>query len=219
MPTRSAPVAALKWQGRCGQVVDVTRTDGELLAAAARGDGAAFGCFYRRHERRVLAYAVGHCIGASDVADLVAETFLQALASAGRFRTTDGDALPWLLGISRHVLARQRRSFIRRQRLLDRLSAVPAFAPDEADAVDAAIDAARLAPALTTALSGLSAKDRELLLLVARDGLDPGQAGAVLGMTPNAARVRLSRVRKRLQGVLTDLSVPDPRPEVPHAHD
>jgi Sigma-70 region 2 len=76
--------------------VGVTRTDGELLAAAARGDGAAFGCFYCRHERRVLAYAVGHCIGASDVADLVAETFLQALVSAGRFRSTDGDTLPWL---------------------------------------------------------------------------------------------------------------------------
>jgi DNA-directed RNA polymerase specialized sigma24 family protein len=126
--------------------VGVTRTDGELLAAAARGDGAAFGCFNRRHERRVLIYAVGHCIGASDIADLVAETFLQALVSAGRFRSTDGDALPWLLGISRHVLARQRRSFVRRQRLLDRLSAVPAFTPDETDAVDAAIDVARLAP-------------------------------------------------------------------------
>ena len=45
------------------------------------------------------------------------------------------------------------------------------------------------------------------------------QAGAVLGMTPNAARVRLSRVRKRLQGILTDLPAPDPHPEVPHAHD
>jgi RNA polymerase sigma-70 factor, ECF subfamily len=186
----------------------VTRTDGELQAAAARGDGAAFGCFYRRHERRVLAYAVGHCIGASDVADLVAETFLQALVSAGRFRSTDGDALPWLLGISRHMLARQRRSFVRRQRLLDRLSALPAFTPDEADAVDAAIDAARLAPALTMALNGLSAKDRELLLLVARDGLEPAQAGAVLGMTANAARVRLSRVRRRLHGVLTDQPAP-----------
>ena len=117
------------------------------------------------------------------------------------------------------MLARQRRSFIRRQRLVDQLSAVPAFTPDEASAVDAAIDAARLAPTLTTALSGLPAKDRELLLLVARDGLDPAQAGAALGMTPNAARVRLSRVRKRLQGILTDLPAPDPHPEVPHAHD
>ena len=56
-------------------------------------------------------------------------------------------------------------------------------------------------------------------VLVARDGLDPAQAGAALGMTPNAARVRLSRVRKRLQGVLTDLPAPDLHPEVPHAHD
>jgi len=117
----------------------------------------------------VLACAVGHCIGAGDVADLVAETFLQTLVPAGRFRSTDGGALPWLLGISRHVLARQRRSFVRRQRLLDRLSAMPAFTPDEADAAGAAIDAARLAPALATALSGLPAKDRELLLLVGRD--------------------------------------------------
>jgi RNA polymerase sigma-70 factor (ECF subfamily) len=78
--------------GRSGQVVGVTQTDGELLEAAARGDGAAFGCFYRRHEQRVLGYAIGHCTNPSDVADLVAETFLQALASAGRFRSTDGNA-------------------------------------------------------------------------------------------------------------------------------
>lgn len=212
----------------------VTQTDGELLAAAAGGDSAAFGCFYRRHERRVLGYAVGHCANASDVADLVAETFLQALASAGRYRSTDGNALPWLLGIARHVAARQRRSFARRQHLLRRLDAVPSFSPDEADAVDAAVDAARLAPALTKALSDLRAKDRELLLLVARDGLEPAQAGEALGMNANTARVRLSRVRKRLRGVLTDppLSdpplpdpspsdppLPDPHQEAPHAHD
>ena len=195
------------------------RTDGELLAAAASGDSAAFGCFYRRHERRVVGYAVSHCANAGDVADLVAETFLQALASAGRYRSTDGNALPWLLGIARHEVARQRRSFARRQRLLCRLDAVPAFSPDEAGAVDAAIDAARLGPALREALSALRAKDRELLLLVARDGLEPAQAGEVLGMNPNTARVRLSRVRKRLRGVLTDPSAPGAHQEGPHAHD
>lgn len=197
----------------------MTRSDGELLAATAHGEVEAFGCFYRRHERRVLGYAVGHCTNPSDVADLVAETFLQALISAGRFRSTDGDALPWLLGIARHVLARQRRSFTRRQRLLRRLSGIPAFSADEAEAVDAAIDAARLAPALTKALSGLRAKDRDLLLLVARDGLEPAQAGAALGMNPNTARIRLSRVRKRLRDVLTAPSLTDPDPETPHAHD
>jgi len=197
----------------------VTKTDGELLAAAADGDSAAFGCFYRRHERRVLGYAVGHCMDAGDVADVVAETFLQALASAGRFRPTDGNALPWLLGIARHEVARQRRSFARRQRLLHRLDAVPVFGPDEAEAVDAAVDAARLAPALADALSKLRARDRELLLLVARDGLDPAQAGQVLGMNPNTARVRLSRARRQLRGVLADPSLPGPHEEASHAHD
>jgi RNA polymerase sigma factor (sigma-70 family) len=205
-----------------GQVrarLGVGRTDGELLAATARGDSAAFGRFYRRHERQVVAYAVGHCANPSDVADAVAETFLQALASAARFRPADGDGLPWLLGIARHVVARQHRSFTRRQRLALRLGAAPAFSPDEADAVNAAIDAARLAPAVTAALGGLRDKDRELLLLVARDGLTPAQAGAVLGMNQNTARVRLSRVRGRLRGVLTDPPVADLDPEARHAHD
>ena len=89
----------------------------------------------------------------------------------------------------------------------------PACPPGEASAVDAAIDAARLAPTLTTALSGLQAKDRELLLLIARDGRDPDQAGTALSMSAKPpAFAPVSRVRKRLQGILTDLPAPDPHP-------
>ena len=33
-------------------------SDAELLAATARGDAEAFGRFYRRHEPRVLGYAI-----------------------------------------------------------------------------------------------------------------------------------------------------------------
>ena len=58
--------------------------------------------------------------------------------------------------------------------------------PDEADAVQAAIDAARLAPRLAAAMATLRRKDWELLRLVGGDGLSPSQAGAVLGM--NAIR-------------------------------
>jgi RNA polymerase sigma factor (sigma-70 family) len=177
-------------------------TDGELLKATARGDAEAFGRFYRRHERRVLAYAVGRCTNASDVADLVAETFLAALGSASRFRDEGGDAIPWLYGIARRVLARQRRSYVRRQRLNRQLQNLPSLVPEETLAVEAALDAARLGPPLTTALAALRPKDRELLELVSRDGLAPTQAGAVLGMNPNTARLRLSRARARLRSTL-----------------
>jgi RNA polymerase sigma factor (sigma-70 family) len=199
-------------------------SDGQLLAAAARGDGEAFGRFYRRHEQRVLGYAITRCVNSGDVADVVGETFLGALSSAGRFRDDGDDAVPWLFGIARRVVAHQRRSFTRRQRLVGRLQALPSLSPDEAEAVDASIDAARLAPQLAAALAGLRPKDRELLRLVSLDGLSPTQAGAVLNLNPNTARVRLSRARARLRNVLTEPDgstepspSTDPHPEVRHA--
>jgi RNA polymerase sigma-70 factor, ECF subfamily len=75
-------------------------SDAELLAATARGDAEAFGRFYRRHEQRVLGYAIARCANAGDVADMVGETFLGALGSAARFSDDGGDAVPWLFGIA-----------------------------------------------------------------------------------------------------------------------
>jgi RNA polymerase sigma factor (sigma-70 family) len=190
------------------------QTDGELLAATAKGDAEAFGEFYRRHEKRIVTYALTRCSNAGDVADPVADAFLGALRSASRF-TDDGDgedALPWLFGIARRVLARQRRSFARRERLARRLENLPSLNPDETEAVEDALDAARLAPELAAALATLRPKDRELLYLVHREGLSPTNAGAVLGMNPNTARVRLSRARAKLRSTLGDRQPTDDRP-------
>jgi RNA polymerase sigma factor (sigma-70 family) len=69
-------------------------------------------------------------------------------------------------------------------------------------AIEAAIDAARLAPRLTAVLGTLPARDRQLLELVSAYGLTPAQAGDVLGLNPNTARLRLSRARARLREAL-----------------
>lgn len=127
----------------------------DLLAATVRGDAEAFGRFYRRHEHRVLSYAVARCASAGDVADVVGETFLAALGSAARFTDDGGEAIRWLFGIARRVLAHQRGSFARRQRLVHRLGQLPSLNPDEAEAVEAAIDASRLAPQLAAAMATL----------------------------------------------------------------
>ncbi len=185
-------------------------SDAGLLAATARGDAEAFGRFYCRHEHQVLGYAIARCSNASDVADAVGETFLVALGAAARFSDDGGDAVPWLFGIARRVLARQRRSLARRHRLVRRLETLPSFTSAEAEAVDAAVDAARLAPRLAAALAKLRPQDQELLRLVGNDGLSPAQAGAVLGMNPNTARIRLSRARARVKDLLaaTDGAAP-----------
>jgi RNA polymerase sigma-70 factor, ECF subfamily len=57
--------------------------------------------------------------------------------------------------------------------------------------------------------------DRELLLLIAWDGLTPTQAATVLGIAPVTVRVRLHRARNRLRLALiqTTPEAPD-RPEL-----
>ncbi|MGH8946958.1 MAG: RNA polymerase sigma factor, partial [Acidimicrobiia bacterium] len=52
-------------------------------------------------------------------------------------------------------------------------------------------------------LQGLSAADQEMLRLWAWEQLEPREIAVVLGLTPNAATLRLSRARKKLAEVLT----------------
>ena len=66
------------------------------------------------------------------------------------------------------------------------------------DAVDDRLDAWAERGRLRAALSGLSESDRELLPLVAWEGLTPAEAAAVLGIGQAAARSRLHRTRMRV---------------------
>jgi RNA polymerase sigma-70 factor (ECF subfamily) len=156
----------------------VQLTDARLLHDAAHGDANAFAILFRRHVGPVTLYAVRRCNDPEDVADLVADTFLIALQAAGRYIPETDTALPWLFGIARRVLARQRRRSA------------------------GAIDASRQAPALEAALACLSSGEREVLELVAYDGLSPSEAAMVLNLSPNAARLRLSRARRHLRHLL-----------------
>jgi RNA polymerase sigma-70 factor, ECF subfamily len=78
--------------------------DADLLLRTA-DDPEASGAFYDRFEDAVLALFY-RATGRADIAaDLAAETFAAALASAGRFDPSLGSARGWLFGIARHQLA------------------------------------------------------------------------------------------------------------------
>lgn len=178
----------------------VDRSDAQLLDAAADGDAQAFSIFFRRHVDAITRYALRRCATPDDVSDLVGECFLVALQAAGRYRPETDTALPWLFGISRRLVAKQRRRLASRSRLLAKTSNVfPRFTDSEDDDVASAIDAARQAPALEAALARLSTSEREVLELVAYDGLTPTEAAFALGITANAARLRLSRARRTVR--------------------
>jgi RNA polymerase sigma factor (sigma-70 family) len=76
-----------------------SRTDGELLIATA-GDPAAFGVFYRRHVRGVLAFFRRRVLSAEVALDLTAETFAAALEGSARYQPRPEPARGWLYGIA-----------------------------------------------------------------------------------------------------------------------
>jgi DNA-directed RNA polymerase specialized sigma24 family protein len=83
------------------------RSDPELLAATA-GDAEAFGLLYARYEAPVLRFFLRRGATSELAADLTGETFAAALLSAGRFRGDGHEAITWVYGIARAVLAQSR---------------------------------------------------------------------------------------------------------------
>ena len=179
-------------------------SDASLLAATGEGNGDAFGILFRRHVRPITGYATRRCDNADDVADMVSDTFMIALDAAGRYIPQTDTALPWLFGIARRVHTRQRRRAKSFVRLVSKnTNAQIRYSAGETDAIESAIDAQRAGTEMFRAMQQLSAGEREVLELVALHGMSPGEAAIVLDLTPNAARLKLSRARKNMQRMLS----------------
>src|SRR5689334_21205941 len=165
---------------------------------------ASFEAAFRTHVRAVRAYALRRT-APEDAADVVAETFAVAWR---RWADAPADPLPWLLGIARRVLANSRRTSSRADRVAARVAAEPqgpAREPGEAIAE---------AEAVRAALGRLSPGDRETLMLVAWEQLDPPAAARAAGCSRATFAVRLHRARRRLAAELAALDLP---PRSPHA--
>ncbi|MEO7118004.1 MAG: sigma-70 family RNA polymerase sigma factor [Candidatus Limnocylindrales bacterium] len=159
--------------------------------------GGAFSRLYTGHHRSVLAYALRRCANPSDAEDAASETFVVAWR---RISDVPPEAVPWLYGICRRVIANQRRSVMRRMALRLRLIAEPTV-------VEARVG--EPVGAATAALRRLGPDDQELLRLIAWEEMSHGEAAIVLGITPNAVAIRLHRARQRFAAAL------DPFPPAP----
>jgi RNA polymerase sigma factor (sigma-70 family) len=146
-----------------------------------------FEVLFRANYAAVRRYAFHRAIMGGDADDLVAETFLIAWRRLDV--VPEDDALPWLLAVAANVQRNQARSRRRYLNLVDRVPPPEAAPPPLEPSDDAS--------AIRAALAALTPDDREILLLIAWDGLTPHQAASVLGTSAGAARLRLHRARKR----------------------
>jgi RNA polymerase sigma-70 factor (ECF subfamily) len=103
------------------------------------------------------------------------------------------DPLPWSYGVARRCLANAARSSTRHLRLVDRLARQPVIPPAERPERD---------EELHRALDQLSVRDREIVRLWAWEELEPREIAVVLGITANAASIRLHRAKRKLAELL-----------------
>jgi len=141
---------------------------------------------------RVLGYAIRRTDDRATAEDAVSETFLIAWR---RFDSVPADALPWVLGVTRKVLANQRRAAGRRT---PDGPQVPLDAVADPDPRTAVADLVADRQAFAAAFAALSPDDREALALVNWDGLSPREAAVVLDCAPPTFYLRLHRARRRL---------------------
>jgi hypothetical protein len=105
---------------------ETERTDGELLAAVASGDGAAFAVFYRRHLPAVVAFLVRETGDREVSADLAAEVFSAGVAGRAAVPATRD----WFGGsVGARDRSEQARESRRRGRVEDRARRRLAFEP------------------------------------------------------------------------------------------
>ncbi len=157
---------------------------------ARDGAGSRLEGLFEAHERRVLAYALRRTPTPVDAEDAAAETFTIAWRKIDQ---VPDDALPWLLGVARRVIANQRRGSKRRSWLFEKLGRQMSGELTSADTVSAGEG-----PALA-ALARLRPGDQELLRLVAWDELDQRSIGLLMGISANAVAIRLHRARGRFR--------------------
>jgi RNA polymerase sigma-70 factor, ECF subfamily len=189
------------------------RVGAEDLSDVA-GDPAAFEAFYRRHVAVVSRFLARRVTDPPLVADLTAEVFYEVIRSAHTYRRGRGSELGWIYGIARNVLANDRRREALRLRAEKDSAGRRLLDDDDIARLEERIDAESAARRLRQALSLLPGNEREVVELVAVDGLSVKDAAVALGIRPGTARVRLYRARRAARDALAS---PDRLPQPPSA--
>jgi RNA polymerase sigma-70 factor, ECF subfamily len=158
-------------------------------------DEEEFTAVYAATYKPLLGYALRRCDSPEDAADVVAETFTVAWRRAAEMPAGD-EARLWLYGVARRVLANHRRG---ERRHMIKTAALRAELPVRAAPQDESH--------VAEVFRGLSERDRELLALVAWEGLTNAEIAVVLGCSSNAVSIRLHRARKRFARALRSAGV------------
>jgi RNA polymerase sigma factor (sigma-70 family) len=184
--------------------------DAAEVGRAASGDDAAFEALVVRHQRSLYNLSVRLLGDREEARDAVQEAFLRAWRGLPRFRG-EASFRTWATGIVINVCrnrlasadAQRRRktsSLARRDQATGDEAALPL--PDPAPGPEARAQGSEVREALATALAGLTAEHREIILLREMHDLEYEEIAAALGCAVGTVRSRLARARGALRRAL-----------------
>lgn len=183
------------------------QTMGPDQLARIAHDADVFEAFYREHVGEVLRFVARRVNDPYLAADLTADVFLAAIASAHTYRPDRGAPIAWLYGVARNVVGAEFRRSSKERRAVTRVSGRALVDSDDLAWLHERIDAEAQGRRLYSAMARLPQGERGVLELVALEGLAVREAAKVLGIAPVAARVRLYRARRALESELDPPSV------------
>jgi RNA polymerase sigma-70 factor (ECF subfamily) len=167
-----------------------------LVEGLRRGEASAFDAVYEEYRPGLFSFVL-RMVGRRETAEeLAQEAWMRLVAKAGSLRA-DTRLAPWLFTVARNLCLSYWRtrgiegSADTDSRSLERLTG---GAPSPQRGAESSEGLARL----EAAIAGLPPRYREALLLVGIEGMAPGEAAGVCGLTPEAMRKRLERARDLL---------------------
>jgi len=178
--------------------------DRELVAAAGRGDIAAFEKLVQRHQTRLVGYLRGLTNSESDAEDLAQDAFLRAYRSLKGFRGTSSFRT-WLYQIATNVF----RNWLEKRRNQAPVNAGSIDAPppgmdEPVEPMGEEHPEARhlQRDAIDRALAQLPGDQREAVLLRDVEGFEYREIAEQLGVPLGTVESRIFRGRARLKELL-----------------
>lgn len=167
---------------------------GDLFNLSGRSsiDDERFNRLYADTSADLLAFLLRRCPTADDAADCLADTYRIAWEKRTRLPPAS-EVRPWLFGVARNLVRQAHRSGVLRAAVSRELALTAERAYTTLTPADSA---------LAEAMSELSPLDQEIVMMLSADGLTPREVAAVLGLSPNAVRIRAHRARARLRKLL-----------------
>ena len=182
---------------------DSDARDADLVAGVLAGDQAAFAAMYDRYADRLYDFAQSMLRERQDAADAVADTFITAAEKLSQLREPDL-LRPWLYSVTRReclkrLNQRKRVAFDGEDRMV--------VMPDEGLTPEQHAEADAMRRLVWDAAAGMNEKDRAVLDLHLRQGLDGAELAAALDVKPAHAYVLLSRMREQMERSIGALAV------------